>query len=289
MASGNESAVAVVSVRSPELRRALDAVSGGINIRRVLSLEAALDVAAVTRAAYIVYEAGGHAHDPERFRGSTRRTMANECPIGIVLGAHRQSFADFAQLCALALELYECPMFACDAGRFLQRLQEGTIESTPTVPILRVALARDGSFRDTLLTAAIVLGARKHRVGVLASSLGLSSRSLTEQLRRCGLPTAVCLLAWSAALHAAWRIEVLNQRVGWSASAAGMGSARQLHRLMRRWTGHSPSHLRTGVRFADLLDAFLQLLGAQSGKRFDRDALILAPCTARAEPRAAIV
>ncbi|MEZ4457940.1 MAG: helix-turn-helix domain-containing protein [Gemmatimonadales bacterium] len=95
---------------------------------------------------------------------------------------------------------------------------------------------------------------------IVASSMGLSPRALSTQLRRAGLPPLGALVSWSRVLVAAYRLEKSTAPVGDVALSLGFPSGAALGRVLKRCTNESPVALREPGGFGWTLRCFERFL-----------------------------
>ncbi|MGE0443539.1 MAG: helix-turn-helix domain-containing protein [Gemmatimonadales bacterium] len=95
---------------------------------------------------------------------------------------------------------------------------------------------------------------------IIASSMGLSPRALSTQLRRAGLPPLGALVSWSRVLVAAYRLEKSTAAVGDVALSLGFPSGAALGRVLKRCTNESPVALREPGGFGWTLRCFERFL-----------------------------
>lgn len=113
--------------------------------------------------------------------------------------------------------------------------------------------------RAFVVVCALVPSPRLH-VGRAAALLGLARRSLENRLASAGMPPARRVIGWCAALHAAWRLDVLGHRPKQVAAELGFSSGAAVANLLARHCGCSPTSLRNHGGFHAQLERFAALV-----------------------------
>lgn len=136
----------------------------------------------------------------------------------------------------------------------------GRSDPSPALVILeRVGPFLPHPVRSFVVLCAIAPSPRLH-VGRAAALLGLARRSLENRLASAGMPPAYRVIGWCAALHAAWRLDVLGHSRKQVATDLGFATDAAVANLLARYCGCSPTSLRNHGGFQTQLERFASLV-----------------------------
>lgn len=136
----------------------------------------------------------------------------------------------------------------------------GKSDRRPDLVILdRVGPLLSHPVRAFVIVCAVAPSPRLH-VGRAAALLGLARRSLENRLASAGMPPAHRVIGWCAALHAAWRLDVLGQPRKQVATELGFATEAGVANLLARYCGCSPTSLRNHGGFQTQLERFAALV-----------------------------
>ena len=127
-----------------------------------------------------------------------------------------------------------------------------------------VILERVGPFLAHPVRAFVVLcvvapSPRLH-VARAAALLGVARRTLENRLASAGMPPARRVIGWCAALHAAWRLDVLGHPRKQVAAELRFATDAAVANLLARYCGCSPTSLRNHGGFQTQLERFASLV-----------------------------
>jgi len=141
-----------------------------------------------------------------------------------------------------------------DLGRIVRQVWERRDSDDAQSAMLRsVAGAIPPSVYD-IVVGSIVVGATRCSVNAFATKCRVSTRTLERRIGAGGLLPARRLLGWSLALHAMWRIDMLEWPIKKVATAAGFASSDAFATYFARHTGHTVSAARGCGGFQNLLE-----------------------------------
>jgi AraC-like DNA-binding protein len=92
-------------------------------------------------------------------------------------------------------------------------------------------------------------------------------RTLQDRLRRARLPAASRIVGWCCALHAVWRLDVLDQSVKQVVAQMGFPSRGALSNLLTRYCRCTPTTVHDHGGFSAMLDRFVESLHADERDR----------------------
>ena len=136
----------------------------------------------------------------------------------------------------------------------------GHRDPSPDLVILeRVGPLLPHPVRAFVVLCAVAPSPRLH-VGRAAALLGVARRTLENRLASAGIPPARRVIGWCAALHAAWRLDVLGHSRKRVATELGFATDAAVANLLARYCGCSPTSLRNHGGFQTQLERFASLV-----------------------------
>jgi hypothetical protein len=138
----------------------------------------------------------------------------------------------------------------CDLAQVL----ESDVEPTPEMKLIHLLPECQTVPVRSIAIASVLLGRRRTGLPALSRACGVASRTIEWRLKRWRCGTAGELLGWSVALHALWRLDMLEWPLKRAAADADFADASTLSAYIKRHTGYRPAEIcrRGGFEFLRL-------------------------------------
>jgi AraC-like DNA-binding protein len=151
-----------------------------------------------------------------------------------------------------------------DVADAIRRQLRVVERSSFAAAIEHVTVGRASEQAQRALAWAAVRVERHLTVETWANGVGWDRRTLSDKLKRCGLPMPHVILSWHRALYCAYRLSNQRAPIRDVASALRLHSASDVNRLVRMRLDTTPARLRDAGSFDTALRAYARVVGGRS-------------------------
>ena len=160
-----------------------------------------------------------------------------------------------ASLATTRISIRQRDQLAADVGAAVDSPR--VYRTPPTLAVVAGLRLSSLDVVDKIVVGGIIVGRTRITVKQLADLLCMPQRTLEWRLHQSRLPTARTLLAWSAAIHAVWYLEVLNWPMKRVATTQGFPSSDSLGNYLQHHMGERPTTLQRQFGFDALIQRFV--------------------------------